>query len=366
MPIRPIKLLNVEVTNITPVEDWLFDDLTGDPWIGLPYRWEVNLNVNSQFHSDHTTLTPNFYNGLDIVVNDWLIFNNYMAVKIISISSQTDINITCIVEDIDRWNIFSNPLQSGEGIGPISPSGIADAFILELAEDGLPIWTNIVPFSIPVTLQQEVNSRFRARNLVENYIRVNQPGHTFNIGDFIFMNSSGVYELSQASSVNVEKTVGKVNSINIPGLDWFTYEPIGEYKENINPPLPGGNGELIYISTTGTLTNVKPFSYAYPVYIQLNNTGTKGIYLKQGVITTSNVDRDDVYIISGLVSNITSGTYTINNFFTYTPISLSEIVLINGLQIKAYSISGTDLIIDVDDLGYYLENGDIITAEYRS
>jgi len=119
-PTQPAKFLECITTTPVGTETWPFDDGTGeDLWYiaGRPYRWQLELTVDQQSHSSHLTRDPFKYNGLDVNAGDWITgTTSGVAVKIISILSKTETNVSCIVEDVDRFNTFHDATASGNGI----------------------------------------------------------------------------------------------------------------------------------------------------------------------------------------------------------------------------------------------------------
>lgn len=282
MSIIPSKLLSVFISSINAIGFWNEDD-GNDPWLGYPYQWEMTLSVSSQPHSNPNTPTPFFYTGTDITEGMWISGDlNGFCWKIISISSSDASNVTCIVEDIDRYNIFSDPLQSGayptEG----------NAVVFDLNQEGVPVLTGIIPNSFSSTFVTDLMSRFYYRNLSKQYIRVFQENHNLSVGDPIYMKSDGTYSTltsSQENKNNLLKIVGSVTTIGTPGINWFTYKPRGILYTDINPtfPVTSNPGDLIYLSpfNDGELTEIKPTTLSTPIYIRLE-TLDKGIYLMGG------------------------------------------------------------------------------------
>lgn len=157
MAIRPPKLLPIEITEITPNALWTVDDGSGDPYINSPFRWTVVMAVTAQRHSYHLSQTPGYFNGLDIAVGDWIATTAYgIANRIVSISAQTPTEVTCIVEDVDRYNTFADPQGMGVGIGPLG-----NGFLFEMGEDGEPVLAPIKPGVLPPEFQVDLLSRFR-------------------------------------------------------------------------------------------------------------------------------------------------------------------------------------------------------------
>lgn len=65
-------------------------------------------------------------------------------------------------------------------------------------------------------------------------------------------------------------------------------------------------------------------------------------------------------------NSVSTGTYTFTNFFEFAPQLNSITVEVNGQRIEdtQYSVSGEDLVIDLDTLPYALDTGDTVSAQY--
>lgn len=263
---------NVPLTLFTSVNNisvyGLFDDEVS-PWNNYPYQWNVDISVKSQSHSDPFTTRPFVYNGLDINIGNWLIFPNSMAVQIIAIISQTDSNLSVIVEDVGLYNLLNNPALDGQGIGNISPTNDFNCIVVSNNSDGVPIFSYLNDYSIPINLINTVSNRFSFKNPTQDYILKYQNPNNFAVGDIIYLDANGQYHKS--ASVNEESTrsVGSVTSINQPKDGYFTFRPIGRYVKNL-PNLPGLLGERLYVSNVaGQLSNTVPFGNSIPVYIKI-------------------------------------------------------------------------------------------------
>lgn len=296
----PVRLLPVSVTEAQPSESWTVDDGTGDPWLNQPYRWAVTFSVSQQTHSSHLTRQPFSYTGKDIVVGDWFAdVATSSAVRIIEISNADDGTVVCVVEDVDRFNTFTDPTQAGTSFS----SGAG--FVFSLGDDGLPVLGSMTPqqFGLQPNLafQQDLVSRFRYRNYLRTHAAIHQPGHGFVVGDLIRMKSDGTYVKALPTQA-VGSLVGSVSDIGIPGADWFSYRPVGRIDENVQPALPGAPGSLVYIAVDGTLTVTRPTAWAKPVYLRLESAN-KAIVLDRSVDgTNSNGYSSQIYVVASLTA----------------------------------------------------------------
>ena len=116
----PNKVLAVNVTSVAGRDYWEHANGSNDPWYSGSsspkyYRWEITFDVTAQGHGSHLTRDDNTYNGLDIVVGDWVgSATSGICCKIVSISAKTATSVTCIVKDWLRYNTFAN--STGNGI----------------------------------------------------------------------------------------------------------------------------------------------------------------------------------------------------------------------------------------------------------
>lgn len=290
----------------------------GDPWTGYPYQWSIAVEVQAQVHSDPTTLTPFSYNGLDISVGDWLVFTGSgIAVEIVSITSQNDSQLSFIVEDVSLYNLINNPAQNGQGIGTVSPDNLFDCLIISLNPEGLPVFSNLPDYSVPINLIADITNRFQFRNYIQDYVTVFQAGHTFNINNVIWLDSDGVYHASIASDPGAETTIGTITSVNQPNIGNFTYRPHGRYVKNL-PSLPGYPGQLLFVSDSipGGLTASPPSPVAIPVYIKITDnsaiitSGTGG----GGSVGNISILDNSIYAtnLNGNINLVPNGTGVVN------------------------------------------------------
>lgn len=298
----PSKLLPITITGIVATDVWSEDDGTGDPWIGYPYRWEVTFEIAPQQHSAHLTRLAFYYDGMDVSVGDWVSdVASGLAVRIEGIVSQNASTVVAVCEDIDRYNTFTDPSGQGNGIG-----FMGQGFLFQTSDDGLPILSPMSAFSSALQAnlawQLDQISRFRHRNLIQSYYRVQQNGHTLVIGDVIRLGSNGLYVKVIPGSSTVQTVVGAVTSVGVPGPSWFSYRPVGRVVTDITPSLPGNPGNLIYLDQSGGFTNVRPSVWAKPIYIRLEN-GSTGIIIDRSIESYgSNGYNSQVHVVADLVA----------------------------------------------------------------
>lgn len=260
----PSKVLSGVAVEVQPSDGWLYDDGTGDPWWqgagGSPYRWKLTADIASVQHGSHLTRLPFYYTGVDITPNMWVMsVDEPKALRVIQIINRTDSNISCIVEDVDRYNIFKDPTGSGVGIFQIPTNLI----FFELGDDGLPILDPIPETASNHRIVSSIEARFRVSNpLIENLFF--QLHHNFTEGQVLKINkSTGLFENAGSDDIHIVGTVVKTG----PGPNYFYLSPSTKLILNLAPALPGNVGDVIYLdSLTGGLTTNQG---GVPVYIKM-------------------------------------------------------------------------------------------------
>ena len=246
---HPNKVLSVSVTNITGKEYWPYQNGSGDLWYSGSiskryYRWEVTFTVTEQLHGSHLTRDDFKYNGLDIVVGDWIAGSTSgQALKIISISAKTKTSVTCTIEDWLRYNTFKS--TTGNGI-----FNTGSAVVFTLNENGLPM-LDPLPTSVSSSFYTEVFSRFQYLNPQLNYV-LEKTAHGFSKGDVIAVTADSGFV--KANSTTADRMIGVVTESG-PGPDYFMVLPNNRIID-FDPSIPGSTGEFIYVHTDGTLSNV--------------------------------------------------------------------------------------------------------------
>ena len=132
---------------------------------GVPYQWNATLTVVAQAHSDPTsTPVANYYTGRNVVVGDWITSDpSGKALKVASITSQTDTQVVCVLQDVDYANALSDETGNLDGMIP-NGAGIG-AYIFSV-KNSVPLLGNI-PASLPGNLAgsdfvNNIQSRFAA------------------------------------------------------------------------------------------------------------------------------------------------------------------------------------------------------------
>jgi len=261
---KPTKVLSCNLYSLTPTEYITENDIT---WVShnQPYRWTATINVNQQPHSWAGSTTPYFYNGLDILVGDFIVTKGQARIlKIIKISNQTDQTITCVLEDDDKLNVYIDPFQIADG-----SILTGDGFVFSVV-NGMPALFPL-PEATPDFLDEYVSqiiSRF-AYQQKNKTIDINQIGHGFVVNDLITLNSIGDYTLASYTQDSYDSIIGIVTESE--DADNFKYQPIGQF---ININLPGAPGTVQYLDPANpgkvseVIDDIFPF---YPALIKIDN-----------------------------------------------------------------------------------------------
>lgn len=243
----PNKVLGVSVSSIAGTEYWPFANGTGDLWYegsASPkfYRWEIVINITAQNHGSHLTRDDFQYNGLDVIVGDWISgATDGRCVKVISISAKTKTTVTCVVEDWLRYNTFST--STGNGI-----FGTGAAVVFSLNETGFPM-LDPLPTTVASAFYATVMSRFQYLNPQSNYV-LEKENHGFVKGDVIAVTSGGYV---RANSLTASKMIGVISESG-PGPNYFMISPNNRIID-FDPGIPGFQGDEIYVDADGRLSN---------------------------------------------------------------------------------------------------------------
>lgn len=361
MPVTPNLLLKANLAFPAEYAYWEFNDNTGDPFYGFPYKWQTTLVLQPQAHSNHTTTMPNFYDGNDVKVGDW--FASGVAGRALMISeilSTDGTNLEVILEDYERYNLFTNPDQSATGLCP-DGNGI----IFRLGEDGLPALGPIEEGYLPSQTVDDLMARFIGHNLIDQVL-VHQADHGFMEGDVIYADFEADSGYKKVTAVNFNRAIGIVTEINVPGLEYFRYRPLGKLINNVNPPLWGAHGDIFYLDPNepGALTNVKPANNAVPVYLQLD-LPTRAILLERGAESVSSGPTTDSATNKYDVGNVVAGQTT----FTM-PSDCKEVLYmaINGIENENFTFNTTTkvLVFDPIETGYGIDVDDEVFFIYKT
>ncbi len=362
MPVTPNLQLKSMISDFSEKDYWSFDDNTGDLFIGAPYRWNAKIDVQPQAHSNHTTAEPMYFTGNDVRVGDWFASgSNGRANMIVEITSQDSYTVNCVIEDYERYNVFTDPAQSGNGLCDPFVNGM----IFRIASSGLPILGPIEEFYMPTQAVDDLMARFIARNMTD-MVLVNQPGHGLFPGDIIYADFETDYGYKKVNAANFNRAIGIVVEIAVPGFNYFSYRPLGRLINDVNPPLWGAHGDIFYLDPNepGALTNEKPASNAIPVYLQLD-LPNRAIMLERGAEITIPAPPKDSETYKYDVENVTAGQTT----FTIPDDALEVLYMaINGIENENFTFDPVSKVLNFDpvETGYGVDVDDEVFFIYKS
>ena len=289
--IQPILTLYAENITLTPIAYWPVDEgptYGEDQWwqggpAPQPYRYTLTASISQQNHSSFSTPQLYIYNALDVQVGMWFAeaaTGKSCQIVAIDTADTTADTLVCTVEDTGRYEQFSSP----DGVALTGQPG----FIFALDEDGIPVFHTLTLYNsflqpYPGFLE-DVISKFEARNIKQNLLTIYQPGYDLTVGDQIYLRSDGSYFRAQANAYVTTTVIGTVREIDIPGYQYFSWEPRGKVLYGLSA-LPGFPGDILYLSpnTPGGLTAVKPYDLAMPLFIKIDDTSA--VKLAQGSLS---------------------------------------------------------------------------------
>jgi hypothetical protein len=259
----PNKVLNTSVSNSVGTEYWPYANGDNDPWYEGSfskkfYRWELELTIQPQQHGSHLTRDDFEYNGLDVIIGDWIAgATDGKCMRIVSISLKTKTFVRCVVEDYLRYNTFKTP--GGNGLFQGSA-----AVIFSLNEEGFPI-LDPMPTNTSPDFFTLVASRFQYLNPQTNYL-LREPNHGFKKGEVISVTASGYVK---ANAITADTMIGVVTESG-PGPDFFMFLPNNRIYD-FDPGIPGVQGDYIYVDDQGNLSNVSATTKR-AIFLNLKNS----------------------------------------------------------------------------------------------
>lgn len=311
----PAKVLEAFVVSQVGYGAWPHDDGTNDPYwkYGETPKdcfWELVLEVTPQTHSSHKTRQPKVYNGMDVKIGDYIASTlDGVSVKIIRIDRKVEGQITCIVEDVFRYNTYRDAAGLGNGLFSIPGS----ALIFELNETGLPIVDPLPANTVGPAFYPNLMSRFQNVEQSFNFI-LEQTNHEFEVGQLVSADAdTQTFVLTDNDHPYM---IGTVSFIN--GPDHFTINPIQKIIDDLDK-LDGEIGSILYADedTPGAVTLDLGTN---PVMIKLRDftlTEVEGV-IPDGVTTPGNA------IVLNGVNIAIGGTGTIGDLVSAINVSTND------------------------------------------
>ena len=317
----PNKVLGVSVSSITGKTVWPHANGSSDRWYSggaspKNYQWTIAMTVTAQAHGSHLTRKDREFNGLDVAVGDWIAgASDGKCLKIISVSAKSTNAVTCVVEDVARYNTFKS--NTGNGI-----FGTGSCVIFTLNESGHPMLDPLPSGIVSSDFYANVNSRFQYLNPQLNYL-LEKTSHGFSVGDVVAISGTGEFVKANASLVT--KSFGVVVE-NGPGPNSFMISPNNRIIDFV-PAIPGNAGDFVYADTDGDLTT--------------SDTGKiMFLKIKDAVQTTTTGSAVDPTVVDGTVVSFNGVSHTFNGAGTASTIS-EMVTQINGLSGTSITASTT-------------------------
>lgn len=288
----PAKVLECFISSQTGAGAWPFDDNTGDPFWQFgssprDYRWKLTISVSPQSHSSHKTRIPRRYDGMDVKVGDYVASTvDGTALRIIRIDQKTETEVTCIAEDVFRYNTFRDESGAGNGLFTVPCEGM----IFEVNDMGLPVVDPLPPSGVGPSFYANVMSRFQNLENLSNFILF-KPAHGFAVGQLI--SADQVNNTFVLTDDDHPYLIGSVGFVNSP--DHFTINPIQKIVDDLDA-LEGDVGDILYADpndpggvTTALGTN--------PVMIKLRDFTQTSI---RSTIANASTPATNAIILNGL------------------------------------------------------------------
>jgi hypothetical protein len=333
----PAKVISGTADTINAFQFWPYETPGDIYWSGgsAPkyYQWNVTVNITEQTHSSNKTRKPFAFNGSDVSVGDYMADTvNGVAVKIVSISSKSDTQITCLVEDVLRYNTFRNPNQLAVGIFAERSS----VLIFQLNEEGLPIVDNS-PSSVSANFYANLSSRFINMEQSYNFV-LNKPAHGFALGDLIGADPHGnTFVLANSAYPYL---IGTVTNVDL-GPDQFMVNPFQKVIDGY-PSLIGNVATIIYADPVDegeySLTGQQP------VLIKLRQQ-TNTVVIGSNLDSNSSVDVGSTFTLNGeeiVVANVGSP----NDFVTACNLQSSNTSVMAAMIENAPSVTTSPALIN--------------------
>lgn len=251
----PNKVLGTSISSVSGYAYWDHANGSEDPWYSGSgtkkyYQWTVTFSVTAQSHGSHLTRDDFTYNGLDVVVGDWLAgATSGSCWKVVSVTSKTTSSVTCVVEDWLRYNTFK--ASTGNG-APTTGAGV----IFSLNEKGIPM-LDPLPTTVAASFYPTVASRFEYLNPQQNYV-LEATAHGLSKGDIVAVSSAG---FTKANTATMGKMIGVVTEAG-PGPNQFMIMPNNQIID-FEPSIPGSQGDYVYVSSTGAFTTTDTGKIAF-------------------------------------------------------------------------------------------------------
>ena len=177
---KPAKVLQISFTSATGYKNWTHNDGEGDPWwsgggSAKPYQYTITFTVTEYAHGSHKTRETRKYNGMDVSVGDWIAGSqDGKCLQIVSVTSKSATSVTCVAEDVDRYNAFRS--SSGSPIFAVPGTGV----LFSLNGEGRPMIDPLPASLVSTDFYPNIVSRFEYLNPAEHF-RFTKDAHTLSL-----------------------------------------------------------------------------------------------------------------------------------------------------------------------------------------
>lgn len=286
----------------------------------------------------------------------WFILNTLKE------SSGFRANIVDTINYVEQKLIFRT-IEAGEGISiDIVNTG-------QLQTDGVTPYTKLI---INNTMQEGVNVE------VNGFPVGTQPATTINFeGNFSAVQTSpGNIKLTlesiapefSISYLGSQINTSSVQNINFQGTGVVVTETSAGYVD-----ITINQSNSIQVFENGVPVSSNPFSILNFIAASGTITHTSGNIVDINLLNNAGFNNIENYLSIHTGSIVTSGSVIISGYFgSVNPEPKNVIVHINGLALEYdtnfsnsdFSVSGNNLILNIDNIGFPLDNGDKIQAYY--
>lgn len=227
----------------------LYAEVDGTGMESQNQLFDAVLSITPKATGDASTRKANEYNGIDVEPGMWVTdTNGDVCLRIKSISQKTQINIGCVLEDVDmlsyRLNSF-NSITDGNAIVVFSQNSEGEAVITDTS--------SFVPGGL-----DKIQSRFVVNEADDRVKFSHDSAPTVEKGDIVTINGSGnIVKFGTAGGSAIK--VGTVIDIIRNGKDIFV-KPFNDIIRNYKDPeaLTANPGGVYYTdpNNAGEITTV--------------------------------------------------------------------------------------------------------------
>lgn len=298
----------------------LYEEVDGTGMESQYVRFEVALSaISTQSHADGSTREANLYNGIDIKPGMFISdTSGNTIVEIKSISSKSETQLTCVVEDVD---MLSYRLKSNNTVG-----GSSGVLIFSTNDEGEPLimdGTSLVSGALDA-----IQGRFALNERDDRVKFSHATAPSVEVGDVVTVNTSGdlvKFGTTGGSDIKVGIVLEKLRG----GKDIYI-KPFNDIIRNYKDPealsaSPAGvyytdeanAGEITTTSTDGSATFLH-LNTALPTTVTQTSSTLPG--------TSDVVEINGVTVFNGAsdsVADATAWSNLINTFTAQTNVTAS-------------------------------------------